>query len=98
MHKRLTNSLYDDSINKLHDPKLHNIAHVLSLSVFSASKGTYFYIFIQHTSVRILTSNDFVFKLCTLENEALDAGVPGIDEARDDGKLYMVDALVGGAM
>ena len=36
--------------------------------------------------------------LCTLENEALEAGVPGIDEARDSGMLYIVDARVGGAI
>ena len=45
-----------------------------------------------------MTSNDFVLTLWTLENEALEPGVLGIEEARDSGMLYAVDALVGGAM
>ena len=31
---------------RIRDPKLRNMSHTLSLSVFMASKGTYFYIFI----------------------------------------------------
>ena len=42
---------------------------------------------VQLTSVRILTSNDFVLTLCTLENEAREPGVLGIVEARDNGML-----------